>query len=110
MAIKLTESAAKEVQRVKDSGKIDANDFLRIGVKSGGCSGFEYFIKFDGGFDAAKDHKYDYHGVEVVVDKRSALYLDQTTVDWFESFEKRGFKFDNPAAARTCGCGSSFQA
>jgi iron-sulfur cluster assembly protein len=56
------------------------------------------------------DAKYDFHGVPVVVDKKSALYLDGTTVDFYEGIDRRGFTFDNPNAVKTCGCGSSFQA
>ncbi len=110
MAVMLTETAAIEVARVKESGNYEANSFLRIGVVAGGCSGFSYSLGFDETFDVSKDHKYTFHGVDVVVDKKSALYLDGTVVDWHESIEQRGFKFDNPTAVRTCGCGSSFQA
>ena len=56
------------------------------------------------------DSKYEYHGVPVVVDKKSALYLDGTTIDFYDGLEARGFKFDNPNAVKSCGCGSSFQA
>ena len=76
----------------------------------GGCSGFSYDLRFDDKFDDKLDSKYEYHGVTVVVDKKSALYLDGTTVDYYEGLEKRGFTFDNPNAVKTCGCGSSFQA
>ena len=78
--------------------------------RGGGCSGFSYALGFDKTYDAAVDSKYDYHGVPVVVDKKSALYLDGTTVDFYDGIEKRGFTFDNPNAVKTCGCGSSFQA
>ena len=61
-------------------------------------------------FDEKVDAKYEYHGVPVVVDKKSALYLDGTTIDFYEGLEARGFKFDNPNAVKSCGCGSSFQA
>jgi predicted Zn-dependent protease len=60
--------------------------------------------------DDKLDSKYDYHGVPVVVDKKSALYLDGTTVDFYDGIERRGFTFDNPNAVKSCGCGSSFQA
>ena len=83
---------------------------LRIGIAAGGCSGFSYTLNFDDSFDEKADTKYDCHGVAVVVDKKSALYLDGTTVDWYESLEKQGFTFENPNAVKSCGCGSSFQA
>ncbi len=61
-------------------------------------------------FDEKADSKTDQHGITIVVDKKSALYLDGTTVDFYDGLEKRGFTFDNPNAVKTCGCGSSFQA
>ena len=64
---------------------------------------------FDRTFDGAADTQYDLHGVKVVVDKKSSLYLDGTTVDWYDGLERRGFTFDNPNAVKSCGCGSSFQ-
>jgi iron-sulfur cluster assembly protein len=110
MPVILTEKAAAEVKRVKDEQKLESDTFLRIGVAGGGCSGFNYTLKFDTDFDSKADTRYSCHGVEIVVDKKSSLYLDGTTVDWYESIERRGFTFDNPNAVRTCGCGSSFQA
>lgn len=110
MAIEITEKAAVEVRRVQEEQKFDADMFLRIGVAGGGCSGFNYTLTFDNAYDEQADSKFDQHGVAVVVDKKSALYLDGTTVDWHEGLEKRGFTFENPNAVKTCGCGSSFQA
>ncbi len=110
MAIILTEKAAAEIQRVRDEQKLETDLFLRIGVAGGGCSGFSYTMGFDKSFDAAADSKYTLHGVDVVVDKKSSLYLDGATIDWFDGLEKRGFTFENPNAVKTCGCGSSFQA
>ena len=65
---------------------------------------------FDKTFDEKADSQYDYHGVKVVIDKKSSLYMDGATVDWHEGLERRGFTFDNPNAVKACGCGSSFQA
>ena len=110
MSIMLTEKAAEEIRRVKEQQKLDTEMFLRVGVAGGGCSGFNYHLAFDKEYDEKADTKYDCHGVDVVVDKKSALYLDGTTIDWYESIERRGFTFDNPNAVKTCGCGSSFQA
>ena len=110
MAIVITEKAAEEVRRVQVDQKFEDDMFLRIGVAGGGCSGFNYTLSFDNAFDDKADSKYDQHGVAVVVDKKSALYLDGTTVDWYDGSEKRGFTFENPNAVKTCGCGSSFQA
>ncbi len=111
MAIILTEKAAKEVQRIIQEQKLEEGTVLRVGVVGGGCSGFQYSLGFDKTFDATVDHKYDHHGVELVVDKKSALYLDGTTVDFYDDgLEKRGFTFENPNAVKSCGCGSSFSA
>lgn len=110
MAVKLTERAAEEVKRFQKEHNFDDTMVLRIGVAGGGCSGFNYTLNFDENFDEKADSKYECHGVAVVVDKKSALYLDGTTVDWYESLEKQGFTFENPNAVKTCGCGSSFQA
>lgn len=110
MAVILTEKAANEVKRIIADQKIEPEMLLRVGVTGGGCSGFSYALGFDKAFDAKTDAKYEFHGVPVVVDKKSALYLDGTTIDFYEGLEARGFKFDNPNAVKTCGCGSSFQA
>lgn len=110
MAVILSETAAQEIARVKDEQDFPEGMFLRIGVAGGGCSGFSYSLGFDDKFDDTADSKFHYHGVDVVVDKKSALFLDGTTVDWYSGLEKRGFTFDNPNAVKTCGCGSSFRA
>ena len=110
MGINLTERAASEVKKVLADQKQEGEAMLRVRVVGGGCSGFSYDLRFDNSFDEKLDSKYQYHDVTVVVDKKSALYLDGTTVDFYEGLEKRGFTFDNPNAVKTCGCGSSFQA
>mgnify|MGYP003331251264 CR=1 FL=1 len=110
MSITLTERAASEVIRTRQEEAEQVPAFLRIGVAAGGCSGFSYELFFDETFSDEKDQKFEQHGVTVVVDKKSALYLDGTTVDFYDGIEKRGFTFDNPNAVKSCGCGSSFQA
>ncbi|MEQ8210901.1 MAG: iron-sulfur cluster assembly accessory protein [Lacipirellulaceae bacterium] len=112
MSVIVTEKAASEVKRIMEDQKMDEGSFLRVGVTGGGCSGFSYALGFDKSenYDAAADSKMDFHGIPVVVDKKSALYLDGTTVDFYEGIDKRGFTFDNPNAVKSCGCGSSFQA
>ncbi|MCH8923021.1 MAG: iron-sulfur cluster assembly accessory protein [Planctomycetes bacterium] len=110
MAMTLTENAAVEVKKIIEEQKLGEGTSLRIGVTGGGCSGFSYALGFDKTYDAAKDSKYEQHGVTIVVDKKSSLFLDGTTVDFYSGVEKRGFTFDNPNAVKTCGCGSSFQA
>ena len=110
MSVTLTEKAAKQVQKFIADGDFGEDAFLRVGVAGGGCSGFNYSLNIAEDFDEMNDNKMEQHGVNVVVDKKSSLFLDGTTVDWFESLEKRGFTFDNPNAVKSCGCGSSFQA
>lgn len=110
MSLVLTERAAEEVKRIVEQQKLDEGTFLRVGVTGGGCSGFSYSLGFDNSYDEKADSRANWHGVEVVVDKKSALYLDGTKVDFYDGIEKRGFTFDNPNAVKSCGCGSSFQA
>ncbi len=110
MSVTLTEKAAAEVKRIIEDQKYGAETLLRVGVVGGGCSGFSYSLGFDTNFDPKADAKFEYHGVSMVVDKKSALYLEGTTLDFYDGIEKRGFTFDNPNAVKSCGCGSSFQA
>ncbi|MDA7541490.1 iron-sulfur cluster assembly accessory protein [bacterium] len=110
MSIVLTEKAAKEVMRAMEDHAQDDAAMLRIGVKGGGCSGFQYALDFVSNSDEDADTKIEQHGVTVVVDKKSLMYLEGTTLDYYESIEHRGFTFDNPNVTKSCGCGSSFQA
>lgn len=110
MSVTLTEKAANEVRRIMEDQKIEPSFLLRVGLAGGGCSGFQYNLGFDTAFDEKNDKKYDCHGVTLVVDRKSELYLDGTKVDFYEGLEKRGFTFDNPNAVKSCGCGSSFSA
>ena len=108
MSIILTERAAQEVKRFLEEGDFEEGAGLRVAVTGGGCSGFNYSLNIAADFDEAKDNKIEQHGVEVIVDKKSDLYLDGTTVDYHEGLEQRGFSFSNPNAQKTCGCGNSF--
>lgn len=110
MSLVLTERAAEEVKRIVEQQKLEDGTFLRVGVTGGGCSGFSYSLGFDNEYDDKVDRKEHCFGVDVVVDKKSALYLDGTTVDFYDGIEKRGFTFDNPNPSKTCGCGQSFSA
>lgn len=110
MAIELTERAAQEVKKIISEQKLEDTTVLRIGVTGGGCSGFSYALGFDTNYDAEKDAKTSQHGIDVVVDQKSDLYLDGTKLDFYEGLDKRGFTFENPNAVKSCGCGSSFQA
>ena len=110
MSVMLTEKAANEVKKIMADQKYDENTVLRVGVAGGGCSGFQYSLGFDTAFDPKADTRTEQHGVGIVVDKKSDLFLDGTTLDFHEGIEKRGFTFNNPNAKKSCGCGSSFQA
>ncbi len=109
MAVQLSERAAQEVKKIIDEQKMEPETVLRVGVTGGGCSGFSYALGFDKTYDTKADSKYDCHGVTLVVDRKSALLLDGTTIDFYEGLEKRGFTFENPNVTKSCGCGSSFQ-
>ena len=109
MSVVLTEKAANEVKRYQEENKIEGELFLRVGAVAGGCSGYSYKLEFDQEFSEDQDDKYDFHGIKLVVDKKSSLLLEGTTIDWYEGLDARGFKFDNPNVTKSCGCGSSFQ-
>ncbi len=80
---------------------------LRIGVVGGGCSGFSYSMSFENSA-GMMDKTFEIDGLKVYVDATSAMYLNGCTVDYVETLEGAGFKFDNPNVRSTCGCGSSF--
>ncbi len=110
MSVKITESAAREFKKVIVEQQMPDTIALRVGVKGGGCSGFEYQLEFDNTVNEDADLLVEMHGVRVAVDKKSALFLDGTEIDFHESLDKRGFVFNNPNATKSCGCGSSFSA
>jgi iron-sulfur cluster assembly protein len=110
MSIILTEAAATEINRIIEEQNLEELKYVRIGVVGGGCSGFQYDFNFTDKFDSKLDIMQEQHGVGVVVDKKSDLFLDGTTVDFYSGLDKRGFTFDNPNAVKSCGCGSSFSA
>ena len=111
MSVKITEKAALEVVSIVAEKQI-VNPILRVGINGGGCSGFEYSLNFekDDFVPSDMDTVYEQHGVKFVVDKKSDLYLDGTTIDFKDSLNERGFAFENPNAVKSCGCGKSFQA
>jgi iron-sulfur cluster assembly protein len=107
MSITLTESAAKEAQKYIDNAGPES--FLRIRLVAGGCSGHNSSLQIDKNYDEKADSKFDFHGVPVVVDKKSELYLEDAKLDFIQGLERSGFHLDIPAAKKTCGCGSSYQ-
>jgi iron-sulfur cluster assembly protein len=106
--IRVSEIAKKKVvELMKDEGYNHTNDFVRVGVKSGGCSGLSYDLKFDKE-KVEEDKVFEDNGIKIIVDKKSFLYLIGTTLDYSGGLNGTGFVFNNPNANRTCGCGESF--
>ncbi len=110
MAIHLTETAAREIKTIIDQQELDAQNIrLRVGVKGGGCSGFSYILDLTE-TQKETDEVFEQHGVTIICDPKSLLYLSGTTVDFRDEIMGRGFVFNNPNATSSCGCGSSFSA
>ena len=107
MAVTITERAAEEIKRVVSEKQMPEDTVLRIGVAGGGCSGFSYSLDLTETKTDA-DEAWEQHGVEVVCDSKSLLYLDGVSVDFKDEMMGRGFVFTNPNATSSCGCGSSF--
>jgi iron-sulfur cluster assembly protein len=112
MAITVTEKAAGEVKRIiseqQEAGQFPDKIYLRVRVVGGGCSGFQNKLDLDATFNDKLDELFEFHGVPVVVDKRSLMYLSDATVDFHDDLNARGFSIHNPSAKSTCGCGSSY--
>lgn len=106
--IKVSETAKKKViELMSEDGYNATTDFVRVGVKSGGCSGLSYDLKFDKQ-QQNDDKVFEDNGVKIIVDKKSFLYLIGTTLEYSGGLNGTGFVFNNPNANRTCGCGESF--
>ncbi|MEM7622085.1 MAG: iron-sulfur cluster insertion protein ErpA [Planctomycetota bacterium] len=104
----LTETAAREVKTIVEQQELDAEKVrLRVGVKGGGCSGFSYILDLTES-QKDSDEVFEQHGVRLICDPKSLLYLRGTTVDFKDEIMGRGFVFQNPNATNACGCGSSF--
>lgn len=108
MIVQITELAAEKVREIRAAEEIEEELALRLRVVGGGCAGFSYDLYFDE--KAETDKEYTLHGVRVVVDQMSLMYLLGTTIDYVDSLQGAGFKFNNPNVTATCGCGSSFSA
>ena len=104
--ISFTEGALIAVKDAIHFEKIDSNLFLRVGLRGGGCAGFQYVLDFT----SAKENDYlmKFGDIDVLIDPISAMHLEGTTIDYVTSLMGSGFKFINPNAKKTCGCGSSF--
>ena len=108
--ISLTEKAAEKVKEIRTSEEdLQSDHALRVRVVGGGCSGFQYDLFFE---DETTDfdQMFETHGVRIFVDLMSLQYLEGTEIDYVDGLHGAGFKFLNPAAKSTCGCGSSFSA
>tara|TARA_B100000959_G_C14560880_1_gene451659 strand:- start:17 stop:346 length:330 start_codon:yes stop_codon:yes gene_type:complete len=106
--IKVTEQAKTEVQKLMEAdGYNSLSDYIRVGVKSGGCSGLSYDLTFDK-IASPNDKVFQDNGVKIIVDNKSFLYLIGTTLEYSGGLNGKGFVFNNPNANRTCGCGESF--
>ncbi len=104
----MSEIAKDKVIELMAADGFDASiDFVRVGVKSGGCSGLSYDLKFDKE-QQESDKIFENNNIKIIVDKKSFLYLVGTTLDYSGGLNGTGFVFNNPNANRTCGCGESF--
>ena len=106
--IKVSDIAKKKIKfLMNEDGFNPKYDFVRVGVKSGGCSGLSYDLKFDKN-QKDGDKEFESNGIKIVVDRKSFLYLIGTTLEYSGGLNGTGFVFNNPNANRTCGCGESF--
>ena len=103
----ITPRAAEEIRKIKTDNHIPETHALRLGVKGGGCSGMSYVLAFDEK-PRQDDETLMLEGLTVYVDPKSLFYLSGITLDFQDGLQGRGFVFNNPNAARTCGCGHSF--
>ena len=104
----LSETAAREIRSIIQQQELDAEKVrLRVGVKGGGCSGFSYVLDLTE-TQKETDEVFMQHGIAVICDPKSLLYLSGTTIDFKDEIMGRGFVFTNPNATTSCGCGSSF--
>jgi iron-sulfur cluster assembly accessory protein len=106
--VQITPVAVHKVKEIMDA-QTPKPAGLRLAVVGGGCSGFSYSMAFENKPNLL-DKTYDYEGLKIFVDQASMLYLDGAEVDYIETLEGSGFKFNNPNVKSTCGCGSSFSA
>ncbi|MEM9143944.1 MAG: iron-sulfur cluster assembly accessory protein [Bacteroidota bacterium] len=106
--IQVSETAKKKVIGLMEEEGFNAStDYVRVGVKSGGCSGLSYELNFDDTVSES-DKLFEHNEVRIIVDKKSFLYLVGTTLEYSGGLNGKGFVFNNPNAQRTCGCGESF--
>ena len=103
--VNLTEAAAEQVKALIKEEE-ETKEGLRLEIRGGGCSGMSYGLSFDN--KQEKDHVIEMHGVKLLVDPKSAIYLKGTVLDYHSGLEGKGFIIKNPQAKSSCGCGNSF--
>jgi iron-sulfur cluster assembly accessory protein len=105
--VQLTPTAVSKVKEIL-SQQSPVPTGLRVAVVGGGCSGFSYHMAFENQVNESSDNVYEFEGLKVLVDQMSEMYLENVSIDYIETLEGSGFKFNNPNVKSTCGCGSSF--
>ena len=104
--VSLTAGAVRELNRLMNEEGFDKSQFLRVGVKGGGCSGMTYVLGFDHKEDS--DDQFEIDGIQCIMNKAHGIYLMGMEIDFQGGLNSRGFTFSNPNASKTCGCGTSF--
>jgi iron-sulfur cluster assembly protein len=104
--LKFSEQAITEIRRLMSEPGFDNNNYLRIGVKGGGCSGLSYILGFDRKQEA--DRQFESNGLPFIMNPAHSIYLTGMQIHWEDGLNARGFSFNNPNASKTCGCGTSF--
>lgn len=106
--VRITEKASIEIKRFLTEKNVPDGCVLRIALQGGGCSGFEPHLGFDNRIDEANDMVSEQFGIPVAIDQKFVMFMQGTTIDYLDGIDRRGFKFDNPNATSSCGCGKSF--
>lgn len=104
--VTFTSNAVNEIKRLMNEESFDHSQFLRVGVKGGGCSGMTYVLGFDKKLDT--DEQFDIDGIGCIMNPAHGIYLTGMEINWEGGLNSRGFTFKNPNASTTCGCGTSF--
>lgn len=108
MSITISEEAARRIEEIREEQGLNSDSLLRVSVVSGGCSGLTYTLDFEKQTENPSDKMFEDHGIRMVVDMKSFLYLAGTVLDYSDGLTGLGFHFNNPNAARSCSCGESF--
>jgi iron-sulfur cluster assembly protein len=106
LPVTITPNALEEIRQLFTDSAPASQKMLRIGVKGGGCSGLSYILEMDE--KKERDERFDIEGIPCIIDPAHNMYLFGLEIDWKKGLDARGFVFNNPNAAATCGCGTSF--